>query len=330
MPQPDKAYDDFVPWVFRHGRLDRRRVERSAAANARTPVAPDPPGGMRLWILSDLDVDRAGDAFRLPEALPAFDAMLVAGNVAEGLCGSVEWLASALGGRHEGRPVILVPGPREYRTGTSVSETLRTGRERGQELGITVLADETVRLGGPGDAVHLVGATLWSDWAIHGASRAGCARTQARHRWVEAEGIGADDGRPWGPHDAAGAHARSRAYIEDVLASIVVQRHGFRPTPASLVSGVGAGDRAVVLTHHAPSPRSLAPDWSGWLCDEWLAASQVSDLEAVLDAWGAPALWVHGRVPAAVDLRLRKTRVVANPRPAPGGRAFDAGLVVTV
>ena len=91
------------------------------------------------------------------------------------------------------------------------------------------------------------------------------------------------------------------------------------------------GDRAVVLTHHAPSPRALAPDWPGWLCDEWLAASHASDLEDVLDAWGAPALWVHGRVPSAVDLRLGKTRVVANPRsPAPEGRSFDPGLVVTV
>ncbi len=51
-------------------------------------------------------------------------------------------------------------------------------------------------------------------------------------------------------------------------------------------------------------------------------------LEDVLRAWGAPALWVHGRVPAAADYRIGRTRVLANPRRRQGNRAFDPALVV--
>lgn len=324
-----------LPPVFRPGSA-RRRPDAAAAANARTPLSPAAPAtGMRLWVLSDLAVHEA--AFRLPDPLPAFDALLVAGGVAEGLAASVDWLAGALGGRHAGKPVVLVPGISEYRTALPMRETLRLGRERAGELGITVLADEAVRLDdGQGGTVHVAGATLWTDWALGGPGYAGCARARARTTWRGGDGILADAGGPWGPYDGAAAHARSRAYVEDFLTSVVVQAHGLPVGPASLAAGVRPGDRAVVLTHHAPSARSLDPRWPDWPCGGWEATTFASDLEDVLRAWGAPALWVHGRVPGPVDYRLGKTRVLANPRRVlPRGQAvdaapFDPGLVVRV
>ena len=54
-------------------------------------------------------------------------------------------------------------------------------------------------------------------------------------------------------------------------------------------------------------------------------------LEEVMAGWGAPALWVHGNVPRAVDYRRARTRVVANPRMGePGYGGFDPALVLTV
>lgn len=307
----------------------RRRLEAAAALNARSPVLPAPTTQMRLWVLSDLDV---GDGISLfPDPLPAFDALLVAGGVAEGLAASVEWLARALGNRRAGRPVVLVPGISEYRTGLPAHETLRLGRERARELGITVLLDEAVRLDdGQGAAVHVAGATLWTDWALGGWAYAGCARARARDCWRGGDGILADGGLPWGPYDGAGAHARSRAFVEDFLTSFAVQANGIAVAPSSLAVGVRPGDRAVVLTHHAPSARSLDPDWRDWQGDGWEATTFASDLEDILHAWGAPALWVHGRVPWGVDARIGKTRVLANPRRARGRRPFDPALVVRV
>lgn len=335
MPQRRESDDHVLPRVFREGPpawKSRRRPDPTSVANARFPAAVGAAGGMRLWILSDLAVGRDDDGFVLPDPLPRFDAMLVAGNVADDLAASLEWLAAALNDRLRGRPVILVPGTRDYRSELPPSETLRRAREKGSGLGIVVLADEAIRLpDGRGAAVHVIGATLWTDWSLNGAVHGQATRGYARHGWTGARGILAEDGRPWGPHDAAGAHARSRAFIEDALGNAVCQRLGFGTSPTALVSGVGPGDRVVVMTHHAPSPFSLPPDWEGWCGDPWLAASYATDLEDVMDAWGAPALWVHGCVPAAVDFRLGKTRVVANPRPRDDrGQAFDPAFVVEV
>lgn len=333
---PSKPIRDryVVPRVFREGTpawRDRCPPDPFSVANARTPVAAAGAGRMRLWIMSDLDVSRDGHGLILPDLPPRFDALLVAGNVGTGMTASLEWLA-ALRDRLHGRPVILVPGPREYATGLPPSETLRLARETGERLGIVVLADSSVQLpDATGNAVHVIGATLWTDWALNGHFQGQLARGYARHGWSGSRGITTEDGRPWGPHDAAGAHARSRAYIEDALGSAVCQRHGFGTSPAALITGVGSGDRVVVVTHHAPSPFSLANDWPGWSGDPWHAASYATDLEGIMEAWGAPALWVHGCVPSPVDYRLGKTRVLANPR-APAGETgpFDPGLVVEV
>ncbi|MBL7309680.1 hypothetical protein INQ13_25145, partial [Escherichia coli] len=65
-------------------------------------------------------------------------------------------------------------------------------------------------------------------------------------------------GVPFYPHDAAGGHHRSRAYIEDALSSVVAGGYGHVPDP--VVAGIRGGDRAVVVSHHAPRIRSLPPE----------------------------------------------------------------------
>lgn len=285
---------------------------------------------LRLWIFSDLDVDRFPIA--LPDPLPAFDALIVAGNLAAGLETSLQWLATALAGRHQGRPVIYVPGNRDFWTDAPMGETLRRGRALAAELGFQVLSDDVARIEDDGgSAVHVVGATLWTDWRINGPRTASVARGFARHYWDDRKRIPRRPGQWLAPHDAAGFHARSRAYIEDVLASIVVQRSGFGRSPVALVDDVGPGDRAVVVTSHAPSRRCLPASLAKMACDEWLASFFASDLDDVMDCWGAPSLWVHGRVPRFVDIRLGKSRVVANPghlgtQPS----QFDMNFVVEV
>ncbi|MER2268612.1 metallophosphoesterase family protein [Methylobacterium oxalidis] len=301
-----------------------------APETARGPGGGGTPAGMRLWILSDLRVDRV--PYELPHPLPEFDALLVAGDVCTGIEAALAWLARALDGRQGSRPVVMVPGNAEYWSDVPMVEALARGRALARELGLHLLSDACVRLDdGHGRGVHVVGATLWTDWALHGPARARLARGYARHHWPDARRIRLRAGRDWSPPDAAGAHARSRAYLEDALGSIAYQEVGFRATATSVVTGVARGDRAVVLTHHAPSRRSLAADWPGWLGDEWVAAALVSDLEPLMSGWGAPSLWVHGHVPSRADYRLGRTRVVANPRGDPARAAtFDPGFVVAV
>jgi hypothetical protein len=280
----------------------------------------------RLWILSDLRID-LDPAATLPDPLPSFDALLVAGGLRPGLDAALRWLATALGGRQGTRPVILVPGNVEFWTDVPVGEALARGRRLAAELGIHLLSDDTVRigpLGGPG--LHVVGATLWTDWSLDGPFAGRLARTMARRSWPDAQRIRSRRERAWSPLDALGVHARSRAYVEDVLTGIAHQALGCPAPVGALVDGVMAGDRAVVLTCHGPSRHSLPDDWPGWLLDEWLPASLVSGLEDIMLGWGAPALWVHGNVPRGVRYRIGRTEVVANPATVSAG--FDPRLVV--
>jgi len=86
----------------------------------------------------------------------------------------------------------------------------------------------------------------------------------------------------------------------------------------------------VVVTHFAPSRRSIHPRFEG----SPLNACFVSDLEERILRW-QPRLWLHGHVHDSFDYRIGVTRVVANPRGyAPGGvvenARFDPELVLEV
>ena len=65
----------------------------------------------------------------------------------------------------------------------------------------------------------------------------------------------------------------------------------------------------VVVTHHAPHPRSLR---SPMFIDD-TDASFASDLSAVIERY-EPALWIHGHLHNASDYQVGATRVVCNPR----------------
>lgn len=319
-PLTPSAFDGLKPALRGH-------VEGKGADSLPAVSDKASPSTLRLWVLSDLSVD--GCAFGLPKAMPEFDALVLAGDISDCLERSIRWLATELDGRQGSRPVILVPGNREFWNGRPKAETLRRGRALAVALGITLLSDEVIRLDdGQGAGVHVIGATLWTDWALNGTYKATIARGYARHRLPDCRNIRLGPDTRYLPHDAAGAHARSRAFIEDALGCIKVQAGGYGISPVALVRNAVPGDRAVVVSHHAPSRRSLPADMSE-LYDEWVPTRYASNLDEVLHSWEAPKLWVHGHVPRPVDIRIGKTRVVANPRgPVGADTAFDPVLIV--
>ncbi|MEE7505153.1 metallophosphoesterase [Methylobacterium mesophilicum] len=281
-----------------------------------------------FWILSDLRLDE-DPGYALPDP-PDCDAVLVAGNVGAGLCESLDRLAAALGGRQAGRPVFVVPGNVEYRSATPLVEALARGRELADRLGFHLLSDAAARFGPPdGDGTVVIGATFWTDWRLGASPERPSARVMARTAGEDGKTIRLRRGRALTPLDSLAMHARSRAYIEDALTSAMIQSLGLAAGTNACLDCVRKGDVAVVLTCHSPSPRSLPDDWEGWHEDGWVAASRASEAEAAMEAWGAPRLWVHGNVPRAVDCRIGRTRVVANPRVGERGYAgFDPALVI--
>jgi len=65
----------------------------------------------------------------------------------------------------------------------------------------------------------------------------------------------------------------------------------------------------VIVTHHAPSPRSIDPRYT----DDLTSAAFVARRESFVRRTGA-TLWIHGHVHASFDYRVGQTRVVSNPR----------------
>jgi hypothetical protein len=118
-------------------------------------------------------------------------------------------------------------------------------------------------------------------------------------------------GRAYTPADSAALFRRQAGWLE---ARLAVPHDG--PT--------------VVITHHAPSPRSIHPRFAGSL----LNACFVSDLER-LAGGDRVQLWIHGHTHDSFDYLVNGTRIVCNPRGyAKAGvdenALFDPGLIIDV
>jgi predicted phosphodiesterase len=248
---------------------------------------------MRIRILSDLHLEFG--PVELPEV--EADVVVLAGDVHKGMRG-LGWARERFGET----PVVYVLGNHEY-----YGEALPRLREKLEHeaagSSIHLLENRAVEIGG----VSFFGCTLWTDLELHGDVR--LAEIEANARMTDFRAIRVSPKyRRLRPADTAVLHRASRRWLAAALAS------------------TSPGPR-VVVTHHAPSARSLDPR-TGW---QLVSAAYGSHLDDLVAASGA-ALWIHGHTHHAVDHRIGETRVLSNPR---GYRdetvkGFDAGLVVEV
>lgn len=86
------------------------------------------------------------------------------------------------------------------------------------------------------------------------------------------------------------------------------------------------GKKVVVVTHHAPSFRSIPANYTR----DIVSAAFASHLDELVETSGATC-WIHGHNHGPSDYRLGKTRVLANPKGYPGEPTrFKPGLIVKV
>lgn len=253
---------------------------------------------MRLNILSDLHL---GFASMEPPRNDA-DVVILAGDIGRPDT-AIAWAAGL------DKPVLYVPGNHEF-YGDSIDGTLARLRRLCAGTCVDLLDAAEVFLGG----VRFLGTTLWTDFrlfdapALDAAARAEAVRCMRDFTRIRA---GAASDASFQPADAARAFALQSRWLTRALA---------RPFDGP----------TVVVTHHAPSRRSIHPRYDGAL----LNACFVSDAEHLLDA-GPVALWVHGHTHDSFDYTLGRTRVVCNPRGyvRAGVREnarFDADFIVEI
>nr|WP_252737964.1 metallophosphoesterase [Marinobacter salexigens] len=231
-----------------------------------------------MRILSDLHVECFREGRDLPDV--AADVVILAGDIhktAEGLA----WAAD----QFVGQEIIYVPGNHEF-YGASMPDMRDALRAEAQRLGIHLLDNDTVTLGG----VRFYGTTLWTDFDLYtGQPDYDPLQTERRalafmpdFRIIEQPA-----GEVFTTVESQRLHAEAIAWLETALAE-----------PFS-------GPR-VVISHHAPLSECIPPKYQG----DSLSPAFASNLQGMM---GKMDLWVHGHVHEPVDLQVEGTRVFANP-----------------
>lgn len=232
---------------------------------------------MKVNILSDLHL-----SFGVPQA-PDNDAdiVILAGDIARPR-EAVAWAQTLT------KPVLYVPGNHEF-YGSSVSGTLEALAKCAAGTNVRVLDDDEVVLGG----VRFIGSTLWTDFMLFGRGRErDLAMHEAKRFMRDFTRIRLHDDStvPFTPADAAARFERHSRYLDARLEERV---------PMS----------TIVITHHAPSPRSIHPRFAG----SPLNPCFVSNAERLLGG-SRVQLWIHGHTHDSFDYAVDGTRVVCNPR----------------
>jgi Icc-related predicted phosphoesterase len=264
---------------------------------------------LKAWIISDLHIMQR-ELHSVPFPIPDADICICAGDVAGFIEMSIQFLLSHI---EPHMPVISVLGNHDYYSG-SIASALATAKRAAGDSNLQVLENETAIFEG----VRIIGATLWTDFAIpHGGpgpelplqARRSLAVQVARRYMLDFRAIygSLDVGQTdlITPEEWLARHTESREFITDELA---------QPFDG----------KTVVVTHHAPLPRSLHPDFAGDPSNGAFA-SDLTDLIRRAD------VWVHGHVHHGLDYIEHDTRVICNPRGYPreyAGCRFRPGLVI--
>ncbi|MEP7300426.1 MAG: metallophosphoesterase [Caldimonas sp.] len=253
---------------------------------------------MKLQVVSDLHLSVA--SFALPET--AADVIVLAGDLARPA-------EACLWAQQLGKPVIYVAGNHEF-YGGSIDGSVSVLREHCTATNVRFFeADERII-----DGVRFLGTTLWTDFSIFddGEQRSR-AEDEAKAKIRDFSRIRADSSsdRLFSPADSAALFRKAAAWLE-----VKLEEPFDGPT--------------VVVTHHAPSLKSIHPRFAGSL----LNACFVSEAEYLLGD-DRVALWIHGHTHDSFDYCVRGTRVICNPRGyarqgVNENAAFDAELVVAL
>jgi len=232
---------------------------------------------MRIRVLSDLH--REFSPMDLPDV--AADVVVLAGDIDRGTKG-VAWARQ----KFSDVPVLYVAWNHEHYD-ERIGRLHEKLREAAAGSNVVILENQTFELKG----YRFFGATLWTDFALLGDRQSSMLRAGEK-------GTGMNDYRKIRRHDTnrlqpkhtALLHADSRLALTQFLAS-------------------GDHTKSVVITHHAPSIKSLPARKHADL----ISAAYASNLEELITQRG-PALWIHGHIHEARDYVIGDTRVLNNAR----------------
>ncbi len=237
---------------------------------------------MNFLFLSDLHLEYQALEINAPAET---EAVILAGDIAEGAAG-IFWARETF----PDLPVIYVAGNHEF-YGGEVRQVTQVIRDAAVASNVLFLERSVIQLGD----VRILGATLWTDFSLYAAndpeervwSMSDCRRHvpdfNGRIRFARGDltiDLSPEITRQW--------HAETVAWLTQQLA-------------------LPFAGKTLVVTHHAPSAKSVAARYSNHPSSPaW--ASPLDGLVAQAD------VWVHGHTHEAFDYQIGKCRVRCNPR----------------
>lgn len=251
---------------------------------------------MKMRVLSDLHLEFQD--WNPPDA--EADVIVLAGDIHSGTRG-VEWARR----QFPVTPVLYVPGNHEF-YGREIQQTLSDLQKAGRRFGVDILHGRGVVIGG----VRFLGATLWTDFALHGADTPSLRRamSDAKYGMSDFSVIRHGAHGLFRPEHARAAHIEQTGWIREQLADEFAG-----PT--------------ILISHHLPHRRSIHSKYHGSRLNPCFA----SDLAQLM---GPPvSVWIHGHTHDSCDYIEQGTRVVCNPRgygPFELNAAFDPMLTIEV
>ena len=170
-------------------------------------------------------------------------------------------------------PVVIIAGNHEAYGGDLDEEIQELRKEAAETEGcVTFLEREGAVFDLPGGRLHVLGCTLWTDFALFGNAEA--AMKTAAEGMNDFRGV-RYRGAVFMPTDACELYLQSKVWLRESIAAIRAAEPG-----ASIL----------VVTHHAPSTRSIPAD----RLDDPLVPAYASNLEAEIATW-RPSAWIHGQ-----------------------------------
>ena len=274
---------------------------------------------MKLWVFSDIHLEILETRLSYRPSSPR-DLVIRRDTDVAVIADDLHHVREAIGAARDlvgpDLPIVQVLGNHghyglDLKLGAGIA-SMRKNAARARAAGneVHVLENEAIVIERRGERVRIIGATLWTDFALFGDAASGAEDAQrGMNDFVQIRSNRPDYG-VIRPSEIAGINAKSRAFIESEL------RKPFDgPT--------------VFVTHHAPSLRSIHPTHR----NNPLTVAFASNCDDLLGL-GAD-LWVHGHVHHSVDYRSGRTPVICNPRGYEfrgqiENASFGPGLVISI
>lgn len=228
---------------------------------------------MKIQVISDLHQEFGSAELNFDQA----DLVIFAGDTHLGTKG-IDWIKTKI----KYIPVIYILGNHEYYKG-SYPKTLDKIKAATRDSNIIVLENESFDM----DGIRFHGATLWTDFSLFGNPVTFgmlCQEKMNDYKMIRRDPSYAK----MRSIDTFKLHQQSRKWLEESLGISTL--------------------RNIVITHHAPSRRSIPEAYK----NDYLSSAYASDLEEMILKY-QPEYWIHGHIHTPAKYAIGSTNIICNP-----------------